>query len=158
VINLARQVKCPRCQGTLSKEDALEHKKKYYHQECFETWRREGQDYEDLKSYICQLYRLDAPTGLMLKQIKEYKEELKYKYKGMELALRYFHETLGNRVQENSGVGIIPFVYEDAKSNYIKQQRIIESMKNLEENEEVTIYINTDKTKRKSKMIDISAI
>jgi hypothetical protein len=76
----------------------------------------------------------------------------------MELALRYFHETLGNTVQQGSGIGIIPFVYEDAKNHYVKQMKIADSLHILGESEEITVYIDPNRNKRKSKKIDISAI
>jgi hypothetical protein len=75
----------------------------------------------------------------------------------MELALRYFHETLGNRPQDGSGIGIIPFVYEEAKNYYIKQMKISESIENHKD-EEITVYIDPNRNKRKSKKIDITAL
>jgi hypothetical protein len=154
---MARLVKCPYCENQLSKEESVEHKKKYYHSHCFEAWQKEKEHRQELIKYICELFGIVAPTGMMLKQIKDFQEDYKYKLKGMELALRYFHETLGNRVQSGSGIGIIPFVYEDAKNHYIKQQKIAESIQNIE-NEEVTVFIDPNQTKRKSKKIDITAI
>jgi hypothetical protein len=156
--NLARLVKCPYCEKQHNKEEAHEYKKKYYHVECFNRWRQDVDHRKELSAYICELYRIDAPTGMMLKQIKEFQEDYKYKLKGIELALRYFHETLGNNVQEGSGLGIVPYVYEDAKNHYVKQLKIADSLQNLEKNEEVTVYIDTKKDKRKSKKIDITAI
>lgn len=154
---MARQVKCPYCEQKLDKDNAYEYKKKYYHVDCFNTWELEKVHRKELIEYICQLYNVSVPSGMILKQIKDFQEEYKYKLKGMELALKYFHETLGNRPQENGGIGIIPFVYEEAKNHYIKQQKISESLSNYID-EEVTIYINPEQNKRKSKRIDISAI
>ena len=149
-------VKCPYCEEKLDKDESYEYKKRYYHLNCFKTWQREGLDYKELLNYISALYKVEYPSMIIKKQIKDFKDE-GYKYKGMELALRYFYETLNNRVQENTGVGIIPFVYEEAKRHYIKQKKISDSFKNVK-NEEITVYINTDINKRKSKQIDISAI
>lgn len=154
---MARLVKCPYCENKLDKDVAYEFKKRYYHVECFETWRMEAGHRKELITYICDLYRMDAPTGMMLKQIKDFQEEYNYKLKGMELALRYFYETLDNKVREGDGIGIIPFVYEEAKSHYIKQQKIAESIGNSKD-EEVVVFIDTHASKRKTKKIDISAI
>lgn len=157
---MSRQVKCPRCEKKLSKSESYPYKKRYYHPECFEEWQRESQDRKDLISYICQLYRLDAPTGMILKQIKEFKEELKYKYKGMELALRYFHETLGNPIQERTGIGIIPFVYEDAKKHFITRMNVQESVKNMKQEEVKVVGVVSPKSTYRSKVkpIDISSL
>jgi hypothetical protein len=155
---MARMVKCPYCEQKLDKDEAHEYKKKYYHQNCFNEWQQESEHRKQLIEYICKLFRIEAPTGMILKQIKDYQADYKYKLKGMELALRYFHETLGNPVQQGSGIGIIPFVYEDAKKHYVKQMKITESLQNLDKNEEITVYIDPNKNQRKSKKIDITAI
>jgi hypothetical protein len=155
---MARQVKCPYCENHLDKDDAYEYKKKYYHVNCFNEWQQEKAHRQQLIDYICKLYRIEVPSGMILKQIKDFQIDYKYKLKGMELALRYFHETLGNPVQQGSGIGIIPFVYEDAKNHYIKQIKIAESLQNLGENDEITVYIDPNRSKRKSKKIDITAI
>ncbi|MEM5009391.1 hypothetical protein WKH57_01590 [Niallia taxi] len=149
-------VKCPYCEEKVDKDESHEYKKRYYHPGCFRTWQRDGEDYKTLMAYISSLYRVDYPSMIIKKQIKDYKDE-GYKYKGMELALRYFYETLDNRVQENTGVGIIPYVYEDAKKHYMKIKRINESYKNYSD-EEITVYIKSDKQRRKPKQIDISNI
>ncbi|PLR72194.1 hypothetical protein [Bacillus sp. UMB0728] len=153
----ARQVKCPYCETKLNKDDSFEFKKRYYHPECFETWRREADHRNELITYICELYDIDAPTGMMFKQIKEFQEQQNYKLKGMELSLKYFYEILDNKPREGDGIGIIPFVYEEAKNHYLKQQRIANSIENLE-SKEVTVYINPNTERRKSKKIDIAAI
>lgn len=157
---MGRLVKCQYCEDKVDKDVAHVYKKRNYHEKCFQKWEQEGQDYESLKSYICEIYRLDYPTGLILKQIKNYKEENQYKYKGMELALRYFYETLDNRAREGDGIGIIPYVYEEAKSHYIKQMKIADSIKNTDNTavEEIVVHINPVTNKRNSKKIDISAI
>jgi molybdopterin converting factor small subunit len=155
---VARQVKCPYCEIKLDKDEAYEYKKRYYHANCFETWRSEVEQRKELLDYICKLYSIDAPTGMMTKQIKDYQQEYNYKLKGMELALRYFYETLDNKVREGDGIGIIPFVYEEAKNHYVKQMKISESLSNIKKNEEITVFIDTSRDKRKTKKIDIAAI
>lgn len=155
---MARLVKCQYCENKVDKDEAYEHKKKYYHTHCFEEWQQQKVHRQELIDYICKLFRIDVPTGMILKQIKDFQTDYKYTLKGMELSLRYFHETLDNSVQQGSGIGIIPFVYEDAKNHYIKQQSIAKSLENLNKTEEVVVYIDPNKYKRKSKKIDITAI
>lgn len=156
---MARQVKCVYCESKVDKEEAHVYKKKNYHEKCFKVWEQEKKDYENLKNYICDLHHLDFPTGVMLKQIKNYKEENFYKYRGMELALRYFYETLDNKVRQGDGIGIIPYVYEDAKLHYIKQQNIKKSIQNEDSHESKEIVVHIQKSqKRIIKQIDIASI
>jgi hypothetical protein len=158
---VARKVKCPYCEKQLDKDDAYEYKKKYYHKKCFDQWQQEKEHRQELLQYICDLYRIEVPSGMILKQIKDYKEEFHYKYKGMELALRYFYETLGNSVQEGTGIGIIPYVYEDAKRHYIMKMKVEESLKQTDNNIEkkiVTIDSPQFSYQKKIKQIDISSL
>ncbi len=155
---MGRQVKCPYCGQKFDQDEAVTNGKRYYHKECFEEFNMQKEHRKALIEYICEIYDIEAPTGMMLKQIKDYiSEEYNYKYKGMELALRYFYETLDNRVTEGTGLGIIPFVYEDAKRDYVKRLKIAESANDFKTEERI-VYIDTNETKRKNKKIDISAI
>lgn len=154
-------VKCPYCEQKLDKDEAHEYKKRYYHEDCFNTWKSESEDRNSLIDYIMELYNLDSPTGLMLKQIKEFHEDMKYKYKGMELALRYFHETLGNVVQEGTGIGIIPYIYEEAKKHYIQKQKVEESIESFNGDVEVKVVEIASPQftyKKKVSQIDISSL
>lgn len=153
---MPRAIKCTLCKRVI-KDEPVKHSGKNYHQECFDEWRKEVEDRKDLNDYICKLYRIEYPTGMIRKQIKEFQEEYNYKLKGMELALRYFHETLDNKPRPGDGIGIIPFIYEEAKNHYIKQKKIAESIENME-TQELTVQITPTKYSRKSKKIDIAAI
>ena len=59
---------------------------------------------------------------MMLRQIKQYKEERKYTYKGMTLTLNYCKDN-GLEFSPRMGVGIIPHQYERAKLNYLEKKK-----------------------------------
>lgn len=159
--------KCPYCKEQVSAEESIKKGRRYYHSDCLEKRNQQktqkeidGEEYKDLIKYICEdLYQIKTPTGQILSQIKQFKNEYGYRYKGMELALRYHYEILGNRIRENDGVGIIPYVYEKAKQQYIKKQNIAEIAKDESKHKQPkrTVYIDTNKQKR-NKLIDISQI
>lgn len=122
-----KKVKCPQC-GTLNdKETAIFSKKRYYCKICFDEKTKNTDYYKDLIEYICQLYKLTVPNGWILKQIKEYKEQFNYSYLGMKTTLHYFFEIQGNEADKDMGIGIIPFVYEEAKQFYIDKKAIKEN-------------------------------
>ena len=53
------------------------------------------------------------------KQINEYIQEYNYTYSGMLKALVYFYEIRGGSVDEaHEGVGILPYIYNDARDYY----------------------------------------
>lgn len=155
---MGRQVKCPYCEQSLDKDEALPYKKRYYHTACFNTWQREAEDRKDLYEYICNLYNLAAPTGMIRKQVKDFQEEYKYKLKGIELALKYFYELLGNNPQEHGGIGIVPYIYEDAKRNYIEEKRVIEAATKFEERKELHFTLKEVKDEIPRDLIDIAQL
>ena len=65
----------------------------------------------------------------MLKQIKDFKEQFNYTYKGMKTTLHYFYEIQeGNDVGDSMGIGIVPFVYDEAKKFYIDKKAVKDSV------------------------------
>ncbi len=124
-----RKVKCPECGTFNDKENTVLHNNRYYCKVCYENKIREAQDYKDLIAYICELFEIDAPTPLMCKQIKDYKEQFNYTYRGMKTTLHYFFEIQeGNDPADSLGIGIIPFVYEEAKKFYIDKKAVKDSV------------------------------
>ena len=134
----------------------------YYHEECYEKFELQKQHRKELSDYVSYIYKIDYPTGWMMKQIKEYKEERNYTYKGMELTLRYMYEVENLKILKasDSGLGLVPYYYEKAKQHYIEKQQAKKSMKDFNHVTEVeTIYIEKPLTRTSKKvMIDISSI
>jgi len=159
---MAKKVKCPHCEKMMDKESAVPHQKRYYHEACLKDKQKSIDDRKDLIAYICELYRIDAPTGMMLKQIKEYETDFKYKLKGIELALRYFYETSENRPREGDGIGIVPFVYEKAKKHYMLKKNVEKSVREAAgkeiEQKVVTVKSPEMKVKKKIEQIDMSTL
>lgn len=156
---MGRQVKCPICKVSLDKDDSVTHGKRYYHPKCHAAWQNEGNEYKDLMTYISELHNIEYPSMIIKKQVKDLKVD-GYRYKGMELALRYFYETLDNRVREGDGVGIIPYVYEEAKNHYIMMRRIEKSVKDIVGEKSKIVHVSSPNSTyiKKSKKIDIGTL
>lgn len=154
-----RQMKCPRCDDTVTKYKAIHHTNgRYYHESCFNEWRNRASDRDSLISYVMELYNIKRPTGMMLMQIKRFHEEFGYKYKGMELTLRYFYEILGNNVREGDGLGIIPYIYEEATEQFKRQISINESVEKNKNKEREKRIVYVEKEKKDKNLIDIESI
>lgn len=166
------KIKCPYCKEMFHREDGIQVKRRYYHPECLEKKREdnrlneqksadeskgESQDYKDLIEYICNKYDMKRPSGMILKQIKDYKEQYDYTYKGMELALRYFYDTEGNSVKDDTGVGIIVYVYDRAKNFYIRKINVESS---IQEEEDIVREFRTREkySSRGRRQIDIDLL
>lgn len=117
---MARKVKCPVCSKLNDKEYTIEKGRKYYCPECLRKQQKQADNYKDLIGYICYLYDISAPTGRMVQQIKSYSEEYGYTYYGMKKCLEYFYELEEREAPDVNevGLGIIPYVYDEAKRFY----------------------------------------
>lgn len=138
--------RCLICNKIHKEEDNVYIKNKCYCRECHEEKTEGTSDYKKLITYICELFDIDAPTMVMTSQIKDFKENYKYTYRGIQTTLHYFFEIEGNEILDNAGIGIVPFVYDEAKQFYIENSNI---KKNLEKidledviSQVVTININ----------------
>lgn len=153
-----RAVKCPTCGTSNYKDSARLVGKRYY---CIgscaddaeyeaEKKKRDKEDWDELFEYIKDVYGHE-PTGMMYKQLGEFrKPPYNYTNKGMYLTLKYFYDTKGHKALENSGIGIIPYMYEEAKQNYIKQMEVSEH--NIEHKiKEETHYVKVNRRKNKCK-------
>lgn len=160
---MARMPKCKSCNEEINKElnDFTKNYKGYYHNDCYEAIQIENQYRIELNEYISELYRVEFPTGWMLKQIKEYREKRNYTYKGMELTLRYMYEVerLNRLEAHEAGLGMIPYYYEKTKKYYMNLENVTSAIKDYEVNNEAEIlYMLPPDKKRKAKMIDITTI
>lgn len=163
IFTVARKVKCPKCGTFNDKEETVFYNQRYYCKICFENAKAEAEDYKNLIAFICELYNIEAPTGWILKQIKEYKEQYGYSYIGMKTTLDYFyHIKQEEEPEEGMGVGIIPFVYDEAKKFYIDKKAVKESVQEcnidkIEQNKK-TIHIKEQDKIKNDKYKDITLI
>ena len=134
-----RPVKCPYCNQYFrrSSEQFIYDKGRYWHEECHKLNLGEksktDSDRRELLAYIEKLLnkKIDAR---ILKQIKTYTEDYGYKYKGIQLTLEYFFELKGNLISKaQGGIGIVPYVYEEAKKYYMMKNQVSESLDALKE-------------------------
>ena len=82
---------------------------------------REQKDIEkySLEEYIKQLFHITKLTPKIKKQIEKYVKEYKYSYTGIQRCLIYFYDIKGNSLEKsNDGIGIVPYIYNDAKQYY----------------------------------------
>jgi hypothetical protein len=78
---------------------------------------QEEKDYEALVEYIKHLF--GKPNPRVWKQVKEYKDVYNYTYSGMLKTLIWWFEiNRGDLEKANGGIGIIPYVYDQALQYY----------------------------------------
>ena len=113
--------------------------RRYAHKECAEKHEasksQEEKDLEALEKYIMQLFDEPYVNARVRKQLKEYKEQYHFTYSGILKTLIYFYEIKGNSIEKaNGGIGIIPFVYNDALKYYyaLYLAKLANESKNIE--------------------------
>ena len=121
---MAHMVKCKVC-GKSFDRDKIQAVKvganRYAHFTCkpdgekVEMAKPIDADLLELEVYIEQLLGNEYKPARVKKQIKSYKEEYGYTYSGMLKTLKWWYEIKGNsKDKANGGIGIIPFIYQDA--------------------------------------------
>lgn len=95
---------------------------RYAHTACHEkhlsSMSQEERDYDALVAYIKQLFGGKVNIRAY-KQIKEFKDTYNYSYSGMLKTLIWWYELRHNDIDKaNGGIGIIPYVYQDAYKYY----------------------------------------
>lgn len=116
--------------------------RRYAHKACADAAEasktKEEKDKEILENYIKELFGISSISTKIKKQIEKFKKEKNYSYSGMFKTLKYFFEIRGNSIEKaNGGVGIIPWVYDEA---YLYWKAIWEAQQK-NENVKVEEYI-----------------
>lgn len=124
--------------------------RRYAHKECAEKHKanksQEEKDLEALEKYIMHLFDEPYVNARVRKQLKEYKEQYNFTYSGILKTLIYWYEIKGNSTEKaNGGIGIIPYVYNDA----LKYYYTLYLAKLANESKDIEIY------KPKEKVIEI---
>ena len=129
---MARLSTCKGCSKKLHPEEKNTHNSKSYCSQCYEIVKRESEEYKQLIDFICVNYVITRPTGLILKQIKELRNEYDYSYAAMTYTLWYCKEVIEKQLIEKYGVALIKHYYDEARDYYSNQEKIKEKMKGLE--------------------------
>ena len=146
---MARKSKCKGCEIELTKEERFSDAGKSYCKSCYDKIMTEKENYKNLIGTICHYFDIDEPTGLMVKQIKQYKEEYGYSNSGIGYTLWYLKEIEGRTFNEKKyGIALVKYSYEKAKG-YFEQQQRIQSSVLIEEVKTKQIKLNLNKVYKK---------
>lgn len=119
-------VKCPYCSKYFHRENeefVQINKTRYAHKACYDRHNaemtQEERDKLVLTNFIKQLFKIDSIPAKITKQMQDYHDNKQYTYSGMYKSLVWFYQIKGNPIEKaNGGIGIIPYVYEDARNYY----------------------------------------
>lgn len=122
----AKMAKCKYCgiQFDRNAEPFVEvSSRRYAHKACADKYQaaipQEELDYMELEKYIKKLFKEKNLNVKTRKQIKDFRQEYNYTYTGMLKTLYWWYEIKGHSVEQaQGGIGIIPFVYDEASRYY----------------------------------------
>lgn len=160
IIPTPATLKCDWCKKTI-KQNTLYVKHsatKKFHDSCYVLFKTNNEDRNNLYDYIIKLQGHKVLNPKILYQIKYYQENYDLNYRGIELALRYFHEIQGKPFDIES-VGIVPSIYVEAEKYYQMLLNIADFAETHGYNpQEETVYINDNPRKTPKKLVDIEEI
>lgn len=141
----------------------------FYHKKCYRDWKNSSpQSDEEWVSFIYDFLSRDLKVTydfhMCEAQRKKYLRENKMTNKGIFFSLKYFYEIKnGNWEKSHGGLGIIPFIYNEACSYWVIQEKksqgickkIEKQMRQLKERDTRVVYKKKEKSKQ---TIDLSVI
>lgn len=101
----------------------------FYHKTCYENWKKaqfnSDEEYIDLiYDFISRDLKVSYDWYVCEAQRKKFVKENKMTNKGILFALKYFYEVKkGNWEKGHGGIGIVPFVYNDACAYWAARER-----------------------------------
>lgn len=163
---MARPVKCPVCEEYFDRdeEEFVTYSKRHYHKSCFDTYKKDADQYKDLIEYICTLRNETKPTTFVTKQIQRFRsDEFGYTVQGIKLALYYYTEILGKRLIQDKkvGIGIVEYIYDEAQQYFLDLQDVVKhnrSVNNLKQEKRPVQYKARDNKYRDKKIIDLEDV
>lgn len=131
---------------------------KSYCTNCYSILRRDADAYKALMDSICKMFDIQQPTGLILKQVKEYKNELKYNYAAMTYTLWYITEVLRSHMDSKFGIALVKYNYEEAKNYFEQQEKIASSIENVEVKTKIVKKSKHNQANNFNSLVDITKI
>ncbi len=128
---------CKLC-GKRREKDNMQRYNNYYFcdETCIAAFKKQSADRIALTDYIQYLYGT-FPTKVT-RQMEDYKKQ-GMTYKGQELSLRYWYDTLEHEFNAEQGIGIIPYIYDEAKQFFMDKQRVARCANDMQEDKVVYV-------------------
>ena len=150
---------CQICRQNINKlsDEYLKKSTGYIHRSCVPP---EEADRLELCNYIVEIFHLKAPGPANMRLIKKFHTENGYSYKSMYYTLKYYFEIKKGSIEKSQErIGILPYVYDEAKQYYenlTRTQNLI--LRNVEKQlvkEEKVIVVKQNPAHKGKKVINL---
>lgn len=146
---------------------------RYYHVDCYKEKfpntefeiiypeEKKEKEADNMFQYL-KKQKIKYNYFLCMKQRKNYIENFGYTDEGILTALKYFFEVKNGEAKSEYGIGIVPYVYEEAQAYYKElnkaKKRIAESLKKQDQIKLEKITVTQPRRQRKKEYIDLDKI
>lgn len=142
---------CKSQSNKVEKSEAVRIDEKNFHPKCAQLYK----DREELYATICRIFKFKAPGPKNMAYISKFYNQ-GMTYRGMNFSLIYFYEVKRNDTKKaNEGVGIIPYIYEEAKKYYEerkmwqeKEKEQLEKIEQIKDKEKEIRYVKAKKREK----------
>ena len=129
---------------------------KIYHHQCylkfcdekFDNSQKATSSKQQLYDYICKLFNITEITPMLNAQIIKMTKDGGLTYNGIYLSLVYFFKIKNNKPTLDTGIGIVPYIYNEAKEFFLKEKELERQAKQFFANkqEEITLQVRPKQT------------
>lgn len=136
----------------------------YFHKECYDTWKAEPATDDDWVKMIFDFLARDLKVSynyhLCMQQIENFWKKQRINPKGIYFSLKYFYEVKKHPWEKgHGGIGIVPYVFDEAKTYWIEQERKkCGFMKELESQAKERAIIKITRTERRREKYNLDEI
>jgi hypothetical protein len=115
---------------------------------------------QELVTFICDLFNINKCNDMILRQINKYVTEHGYSYKDIARALCYFTDIQGKTVDLKYGIGIVPFVIDEARRYFEQERKAREAQKRAANQGQAKVikYKPSENSKTSRKAIDLNQL
>ena len=124
---MSHYVKCLYCEQKFDRDktEAIAIGRRYAHLTCHNNSMnqktQEEIDKYNLEEYIRKLFNTKTINTKIKKQLKDFIDEYNYSYSGILKTLIYWYDIKNNNIEKaNGGIGIVPYIYDQAKEYYYR--------------------------------------
>lgn len=154
-------MKCAECEKLVDKDQAVKYNNKNFHPQCYGA----KLERQELFDYICMIFKLKKPGPKVNSQRRTFIDKYGFSDVGMLNALKYIYEVKkDNPAKAREGIGLIPYVYEEAENYFKQQERIqqeiaISMAAAIEQTKTKVIHIKRkNQTPKQGELIDLTEI
>lgn len=134
---MARKVQCSNCKTKHDKEDLVEHGSKRLCKKCL----REQKEMDELREYICKVYKMRYVSPKLQKQINEFVNLHNYRPKAIKMIMEYATKIEKFEIDISlESITFVNYFKHSAIKYYTEKKAVTDSIKTYKKPELKTAY------------------